>query len=79
MGLAFAFAGSILLAWGMFISRSRAIDIGSTKFAGETDEARLKDSTAQYLLKQNVRAIIGTILLAIGFFLQLIANWPRIP
>ena len=67
------FFGSLALARGLFISRKQAIDLGVSRFSGDTDAENLKLPAVQDKLNQRKYAIIGASLLSLGLFLQLVA------
>lgn len=70
IGLVFNVLGSLSLAGGLFISKKEALDLGVSRWAGETEEENLKLPQVKDRLKQRTWGIIGAILLIIGFALQ---------
>jgi hypothetical protein len=71
-GLVADIVGAAILVTGLFISNERAIELGVTRLAGDTDEANLKLPAVRDRLNQSRRAVIGLSVLAIGFLLQAI-------
>ena len=77
IGLFLDIAGACFLTWGLIISKKKAIELGITRFCGDTDEENLKLPVVVDRLRQSRNAIIGLVLLIVGFLLQIIGNWPR--
>ena len=73
-GLIFDLLGAFVLSVGLMISKKTAIKLGVTRWAGTTDEENLKLTAVKDRLKQSRNAIIGIILLSIGFILQIVAS-----
>jgi hypothetical protein len=76
LGLAFDIAGAAVLSVGLFLSKAEAIELGVSRFAGETDEENLQLTPVKSLLRQSRNAKIGLALLVVGFGLQIVATWP---
>lgn len=76
IGLVFDLFGAFFLAYGLIISKKKAIELGVSRFCGDKDEENLKLPQVQDRLKQSYNAIIGLILLGIGFVLQIVGSWP---
>ncbi|MFN0085502.1 MAG: hypothetical protein ACKVX9_08955 [Blastocatellia bacterium] len=74
-GLILALAGVIVLARGLIISRKQAMKIGVSRLAGESDEQNLLLPQVRDHMQESRRALIGTILMVVGFLLQIIRNW----
>lgn len=74
IGLTFDLAGAVLRAWGLFVSKKKALELGVSYWCGDTDEENLKLPPVQNLLRQSCNAKIGVLLLAVGFLLQIIGN-----
>ncbi len=77
IGLCFELLGAIFLAYGLILSKKKAIELGLSYWADDTEEGDLKLPQVQDRLKQSRNAIIGIILLGVGFILQIIGSWPR--
>ncbi len=75
-GICFDIFGALLILSGVFVTKKKAIEVGVSRFTGETDEENLRLPSVSNLLAQSKIATIGTVLLAIGFILQAIAAWP---
>jgi hypothetical protein len=71
-GLVADIVGAAVLVTGLFISNERAIELGVTRLAGDTDDENLKLPAVRDRLNQSRRAVIGLSVLAIGFLLQAI-------
>jgi len=77
IGLVCNMVGAFILAYGLFISKKKAIELGVSRWSGETDEENLQLPQVRDLLKQTRNAKIGVAFILIGFFLQIIGNWPQ--
>jgi len=75
-GLIINFIGSIFISFGLFVSKKKALELGVSRWAGNSDEENLKLPLVQSFLIQSRNAKFGIILLAIGFFFQIIGNLP---
>lgn len=71
IGLIFDITGAIFLAYGLIISKREAMNLGLSKFGGETDEQNLKLPQVQDRIKQSRNAIFGLIFLVLGFSFQI--------
>jgi len=76
IGLVFALFGAITLAFGLIIPAKRAIKAGVSRMSEETDEKNIKLPHVRDRLRESRYALIGVILLIIGFIFQIIGNWP---
>lgn len=74
VGLILNVLGSLSLARGLFISKKEALELGISRWAGETDEENLKLPQVRDRLKQKKWGKIGAILLSIGLVFQLIVQ-----
>jgi hypothetical protein len=74
IGLIFNLAGAIFLAYGLIISKEKAIEISVSRVSGMKNEENLKLPQVKDRLKQSRNVKIGLILLIFGFFFQLIGN-----
>ena len=77
IGLGLDIIGAIILSYGLIIRRKSAIELGVSKWGGNTDEENLKQPKVKDILKQSRNAVIGLVILVLGFILQIIANWPN--
>lgn len=75
-GLILSLAGAISLALGLIISRKQALKIGVSRFAEDDDEKNTRLPHVRDELRESRFALIGLILLIIGFLLQIIGSWP---
>lgn len=71
-GLILSFLGSLAFAKGLFISQKQAINLGVSRFSGNTDEENLRLPQVQDRLTQRNWGITGAILVTTGFVLQLL-------
>lgn len=76
IGIFLDLIGASILAYGLIISKKSAIELGVSRWGGDTDEENLKLPKVRDRLKQSKNAVIGLIFLATGFILQIVANWP---
>jgi hypothetical protein len=74
VGLAFDLAGAVVLAWGLFITQDEAIELGVSRYAGDTTQERLELPAVADRLRQSRNAKTGTALLVVGFALQIVSN-----
>jgi hypothetical protein len=74
LGLVIAMSGAIVLACALIISRKQALRIGVSCLAENTDDVNLP--LVRNKLRESRFALIGLILLILGFLLQIAANWP---
>jgi hypothetical protein len=58
------FIGTIIIAWGLLISKEQALELGVARWCGDTDEENLKLPAVRDRLKQKKYALIG-----LGFLL----------
>jgi hypothetical protein len=66
------FLGSLAIARGLFISKKKAIELGVSRWSGDTDEENLKLPQVKDRISQKKWGIIGASFITIGFILQLI-------
>lgn len=77
VGLVFGIVGSTMLSYGLFINKKDAIELGVSRFCGDSEEENLKLPQIQDRLKQSRNAKWGLFFLMISFILQIAANWPK--
>jgi hypothetical protein len=77
LGLMVAMSGAIVLACALVISRKQALRVGVARLADDDDEANLKLPHVCRIQRESRFALIGMVLLVIGFLLQIAGNWPR--
>jgi len=77
VGLLIALAGAITLACGLLISKKQAFKIGVSRLAEDSDDKNICLPHVRDKIKEARFALIGIVLLVVGFILQLIGNWPR--
>jgi hypothetical protein len=75
-GLIFAMAGSIILACGLIIPVRRAMKIGMPRMGAESDEQNLRLPHVRDRMRESRFALIGIIIMTVGFLLQIIGNLP---
>lgn len=76
IGLLFSLGGVTIFAWGFIIPKLKAVEVGVSRIPGESVEENLKLPSVCDRLRQARRALLGLVLLVIGFLLQIIGNWP---
>ena len=74
LGLVIAMTGAIVLACGLIVSRSEAVRIGVSRMAEESDEVNINLPHVCHQLRQSRFALIGLVLLILGFLLQIAAS-----
>lgn len=77
IGLALDALGAVFLTYGLVITKKEALKLGVTRWAGQTDEENLKLPQVQDRLRQSRNAVIGMVLLVLGFIFQIYGSWPR--
>ena len=77
VGLLADIIGVSLLAWGLFTSKKKALELGVTRWAGDTDEENLTLPAVADRLKQSRFAMFGLPILVAGFACQILATWMR--
>ena len=77
IGLALDALGAVVLTYGLVITKKDALKLGVTRWAGQTDEENLKLPQVQDRLRQSRNAVIGMVLLVLGFIFQIVGSWPR--
>jgi hypothetical protein len=77
LGLVVAMSGAIVLACAFVISRNEALRVGVARVADDNDELNVKLPHVCRLQRESRFALIGMVLLVIGFVLQIAGNWPR--
>jgi hypothetical protein len=70
-GLILSFFGSLCLIRGSFITSKKAVELALSRYGSEKYEENLKLPVVKNLLNQRNWALTGTILLTLGFFLQI--------
>jgi hypothetical protein len=75
-GLLLDVVGATVLAWGLLIGKDRAIELGVSRYAGDTREELLQLPAVADRLRQARNAAVGTVLLVAGFLCQIVASWP---
>jgi hypothetical protein len=68
-------AGAITLARGLVTPRKDALNNGTPRLAGESDEQNQCLPQVRDRMRQSRFAFIGIIIMAVGFLLQVIGNW----
>ena len=77
LGLVLDIIGASFLAYGLVISKKKAIELGLAYLASDKDEENLKIPTVADRIKQSKNAIIGLLFLVVGFIFQIIGSWPK--
>ena len=78
LGLVIAMSGAIVLACALVISRKQALRVGVARVADDNDELNLKLPHVCRKQHESRFALIGMVLLIIGFLLQIAASWATI-
>ena len=74
-GLMMDIAGVYILASGLITSEDRALELGLSRWVGDTREENLKIPAVADRLIQSRQAKIGLPVLIIGFACQAVAVW----
>lgn len=77
LGLVVTMSGAIVLACALVISRNEALRVGVARVADETDELNVNLPHVRRLQRESCFALVGMVLLVIGFLLQIAGRWPR--
>ena len=77
LGLVTAMTGAIVLACGLIVSRTQAVSIGVSRMVEDSDERNINLPHVCHQLRQSRFALIGLILLILGFLLQIAASFLR--
>jgi hypothetical protein len=77
IGLFFDIIGALIIVHGLIISKNKAFLLGSSYIRGKPDESSFKSPPTADRIKQSKNAILGGLLLIVGFVLQIIGNWPK--
>ncbi|MEP1558052.1 MAG: hypothetical protein ABJJ90_15120 [Lentilitoribacter sp.] len=72
LGLLVALFGAGITAWAVILRPEDAVNIGVTRWAGETDEENLKLPLVQNLLASSRWAMRGLLLISIGTAFQIV-------
>lgn len=75
-GICFDLMGAILILIGVFVTKEKAINIGTPHLGPNDPQKRSQIPLVKSLLEQRNYAIGGTVALAIGFALQAYVAWP---
>ncbi|MCB0260490.1 MAG: hypothetical protein KDH97_00175 [Calditrichaeota bacterium] len=76
LGLIISLCGIIILAAGLIISRRQALKIGVSRMAEDEDQKNIHLPHVRDELRESRFAVLGLLLLVIGFLLQIIGNLP---
>lgn len=76
VGLVLALSGAVILALGLITSRRQALNIGVPRMAEDSDEKNICLPSVRDRLRESRFALIGGVLLTIGFLLQIMAKLP---
>jgi hypothetical protein len=76
IGLALDIIGAAILSYGLFLNRTEAIELGTSRMSGDTEEENLQLPAVRDRLRQSRNAKIGLCLLVTGFALQMASSWP---
>ncbi|MCB9810837.1 MAG: hypothetical protein H6779_00950 [Candidatus Nomurabacteria bacterium] len=70
----FNFIGTIVIAWGLLITKEKALELGISRWSSDDEEENLKLPAISDRIKQRNFAIVGLILLTIGLIIELIGT-----
>jgi hypothetical protein len=76
-GLLLAMAGAITLAYGLIVLGKRAHEIGLPRMAAGSNEQNLCLPQVRDRMRESRFALIGIVIMTVGFLLQIIGNWPE--
>ncbi len=76
IGLFCDIVGALFLGWGLLASPQQAIERAMTDMPWASDKDNLQEPAVQHHLLQSRNTKIGLGLLAFGFLLQAIGQWP---
>lgn len=76
-GLMIGLAGAWILASILLASQQKALDLGTTVVAGDTDEENLKLPMVRMFLQQTRRTALGMVLITASYLLQIAGSWPQ--
>lgn len=75
-GLLLCAAGAAILAYGLIVSGRRALEVGLPRMASESDEQNACLPHVRDRMRQSRFALIGVVVMTVGFLLQIIGTWP---
>jgi hypothetical protein len=75
LGLVIAMSGAIVLPCALVISKKQALSVGVARVADDNDELNVKLPHVCRKQRESRYALIGMVLLIIGFLLQIVASW----
>jgi len=76
IGLLVTLVGAITLAFGLIIPGKRAMQAGAPRMGAESEKENLLLPQLRDRMRESRHALIGIIIMAVGFLLQIIGNWP---
>jgi hypothetical protein len=76
LGLLFAMAGAITVAFGLILPNKRSREAALPRLASERDELNQCLPQVRDRMRISRFALIGILIMALGFLLQIIGNWP---
>jgi hypothetical protein len=77
LGLVIAMSGAIVLGCALIISRKQALRVGVARVADDNDKLNVNLPHVRNKQRETRFALVGMVLLIIGFLLQIAGNWPR--
>ncbi len=77
LGLVIAMSGAIVLACALIVSKKQALRVGVARVADDNDELNVNLPHVRNKQRESRFALIGMVLLVIGFLLQIAGNWPH--
>lgn len=76
IGLIFSFAGAVTLALGLVVTKERALRVGLPLMASDKDEENMCLPHVRDRMRVSRLALAGVVIMAVGFLLQIVGNWP---
>ncbi|HEV2860999.1 MAG TPA: hypothetical protein VGX48_08340 [Pyrinomonadaceae bacterium] len=77
-GLLLCLVGALILALGLIVPRRRALEVSLPRMASESDEQNVCLPSVRDRLREAGFALVGVIVMTLGFLLQIIGHWPGI-
>lgn len=74
LGLVIAMSGAIVLACALIISKKQALRVGVARVADDNDELNVNLPHVRRKQRESRFALVGVILLVVGFLLQIAAS-----
>lgn len=76
IGICCDIVGALIIFAGVFTNRDKAAEVATMRISHNNPSENVDQPAAQNLLFQSKTALVGTLLLVVGFLLQGIGAWP---